>query len=84
MIQIAWFEVVLKGGLGAALILVPFSTLRLLGWHRDARRFWPRMAGLLLAGIAAGTAAPLLFPRRAAASDLQATSQSICSPQPVC
>ncbi len=62
MTQIAWFEVVLKGALGAALILVPFSTLRMLGLHRDTTRFWPRMAGLLLAGIAAGTAAPLLFP----------------------
>lgn len=62
MTQIAWFEVVLKGALGGALILFPFSFLRLLGLHKDATRFWPRMAGLLLAGIAAGTAAPLLIP----------------------
>jgi hypothetical protein len=62
MTQIAWFEVILKGGLGAALMLVPLSTLRLLGLHRDANRFWPRLAGLLMAGIAAGTAVPLLLP----------------------
>jgi len=62
MTQIAWFEVVLKGALGAALIIFPFSFLRLMGLHRDATRFWPRMAGLLLAGMAAGTAVPLLVP----------------------
>lgn len=62
MTQIAWFEVVLKGALAAALVLCPMTTLRLLGLHRDAVRFWPRLAGLLLAGIAAGTAIPLLLP----------------------
>lgn len=62
MTQIAWFEVVFKGALGTALVLFPFSMLRLLGLHREASRFWPRLAGLLLTGIAAGTAAPLIFP----------------------
>ena len=62
MTQIAWFEVILKGALGAALVLAPLSFLRLFGLHRDTSRFWPRLAGLLLLGIAAGTAAPLLIP----------------------
>lgn len=62
MIELAWFEVILKGALGAALALFPFSTLRLVGLHRDAQRFWPRFAGLLLVGIAAGTAIPLVLP----------------------
>lgn len=62
MTQIAWFEVVFKGALAGALVLCPLTTLRLLGLHRDTVRFWPRLAGLLLAGIAAGTAIPLILP----------------------
>lgn len=62
MTQLAWFEIVFKGALGGALILFPFTVLRMLGLHKDAQRFWPRLAGLLLAGIAAGSAIPLLLP----------------------
>lgn len=62
MTQLAWFEVVFKGVLGAALVLFPFTMLRLFGLHRDGQRFWPRLTGLLMAGMAAGTAIPLLLP----------------------
>lgn len=62
MTQLAWFEVIFKGTIAAALVLCPLTTLRVLGLHRDTVRFWPRLAGLLLAGIAAGTAIPLLIP----------------------
>lgn len=62
MEQLALFEVALTGALGLLLALLPMTTLRLLGLHRDAQRFWPRLAGFLLAGIAAGAALPMLTP----------------------
>lgn len=62
MIELAWCEVLFKGALGAALILLPLTTLRLFGLHRDTVRFWPRLTGLLLVGIALGTALPMLLP----------------------
>jgi len=63
MEQLIWFEVAFKGALGLVLIVIPNTTLRVLGLHRDAQRFWPRIAGCLLAGLAAGTLAGVLFPQ---------------------
>ena len=63
MEHLIWFEVAFKGVLGLALILIPYTTLGLLGLHRDAQRFWPRLACFMLAGIALGTLATLLFPQ---------------------
>ncbi len=63
MEQLIWFEVAFKGAAGLALIVLPNTTLRILGLHRDAQRFWPRIAGCVLAGIALGVLATLLTPQ---------------------
>ncbi len=45
MEQLIWFEVAFKGAAGLALIVLPNTTLRILGLHRDAQRFWPLWSG---------------------------------------
>jgi hypothetical protein len=62
MQHLLWIEVAFKGLAGLALILAPMSVLRLLGLHLPGQRYWPRMAGFLLFGIAAATAITLLVP----------------------
>lgn len=63
MEQLIWFEVAFKGALGLVLAILPLTTLRVLGLHRDSQRFWPRLVGCLLAGIAMGTALTMLTPQ---------------------
>ena len=62
MEQVLWFEAAMKGVIGIALVAAPMTVLRLFGLHRDNRRFWPRLVGFLLLGIAAGVLFGLLFP----------------------
>lgn len=60
MEQLIWFEIALKGGLGLLLALLPFSTLRVFGLDRPPTRFWPRLTGFVLLGIAIATLIPVL------------------------
>lgn len=62
MEPVLWFEVAMKGAIGIALVAAPLTVLRLFGLHRDGPRFWPRLVGFLLLGIAAGVLAGLLIP----------------------
>ncbi len=62
MQELLWFEAILKGAVGLLLIAMPLSLLKLLGLHRPEQRFWPRLAGFLLLGIAAGVVVTLLLP----------------------
>lgn len=48
-------EIVLKLSVGALLALFPRTLAQVLGLHRGAETFWPRLVGVLLVGIAAAT-----------------------------
>lgn len=62
MLQLLWIEVALKGAVALVLILAPMTFVRLLGLQRTEQRFWPRIAGFMLLGIAAGVLLTLLVP----------------------
>ena len=51
--QLLWLETLLKLAAGAALVLVPLTTIRVLGLPASATGFWPRLLGVLLIGVAA-------------------------------
>jgi hypothetical protein len=51
-------EALLAGATGLILLCCPQISARLLGWP-SASGFWPRIAGALLTGLAAGTAVDL-------------------------
>lgn len=53
MSQFLFIESLLKLALAIPLILVPLSTLKLLGLPHPPSGFWPRMTGGLLLGLAA-------------------------------
>lgn len=55
MHQLLWLETLLKLAGGAALVLAPLTTLKLLGLPASASGFWPRLLGALLLGIAGAT-----------------------------
>lgn len=55
MHQLLWLETLLKLAGGAALLLAPLTTIRILGLPTSATGFWPRVVGVLLIGIAAAT-----------------------------
>lgn len=55
MQQLLWLETLLKLSAGLLLLLLPLSTLRLLGLPRPDTGFWPRLCGALLLGIAAAS-----------------------------
>jgi hypothetical protein len=50
--QLLWIETLTKFVPGALLVLAPLATLRVLGLPRPDTGFWPRLAGVLLVGIA--------------------------------
>ena len=50
--QLFWFEVVLKFGVGAALLLTPIALARLFGLPHGNTGFWIRILGLTLVGLA--------------------------------
>lgn len=52
-------EALLEASTGLVLLICPQITARLLGWP-SASGFWPRVAGALLLGLAAGTTADLV------------------------
>jgi hypothetical protein len=51
--QLLWLESLLKLSIGAILLLVPLTAIRILGLPAAANGFWPRMLGVLLIGIGA-------------------------------
>jgi hypothetical protein len=50
--QLLWLEALLKIAGGAALLIVPKTTIRLLGLPRAETGFWPRLLGAILLGLA--------------------------------
>lgn len=50
--QLLFAETILKGSAGLLLILIPGLTIKALGLPQAASRFWPRMLGALLIGLA--------------------------------
>jgi hypothetical protein len=53
--QLLWLETLLKLAGGAALVLAPLTTIKVLGLPASASGFWPRLLGAALLGIAAAT-----------------------------
>ncbi len=52
MQQLLWLETLVKFFPGVMLALAPMTSLRVLGLPRPDSGFWPRICGILLAGIA--------------------------------
>lgn len=52
MSQILQFELILKGGAGLMLLLIPVTTARLLGFPYDRSGIWGRLLGAVMIGIA--------------------------------
>jgi hypothetical protein len=52
-------ELLISGGAGVLLLLIPGTTSRLLGWGLPSSQIWPRFAGALLMGLAVATGAQL-------------------------
>lgn len=50
--QLLWIEVLLKGGCGLALYLLPVRGVGLAGLGTGGNGFWPRILGSVLIGIA--------------------------------
>jgi hypothetical protein len=62
MQQLLWFEVILKAVAGITLVLVPLTAIRLVGMQRPETRFWPRLLGAVVLGIAVGVFITLAYP----------------------
>lgn len=60
--QILWFEIFSKAGFGLLLLIVPLTSLRVLGLDRPSTGMWPRFVGGWLVGIAASVFLALRFP----------------------
>jgi len=50
--QLLWLEIILKGGTGLALLLIPKAVTRVLGLPPFGSSFWPRALGSVLLGAA--------------------------------
>jgi hypothetical protein len=48
-------ELAVKGGVGLLLVLVPLTSIKLLGLPRSDTAFWPRLLGALLIALALAT-----------------------------
>ncbi len=55
MHQLLWLETLLKLASGALLLLMPLTTIKILGLPASASGFWPRVLGAVLVGIAGAT-----------------------------
>jgi hypothetical protein len=53
--QLLWIETLTKLTSGLVLLLIPSTASYLFGLVRSSSRFWPRMLGALLVGMAAAT-----------------------------
>ncbi len=62
MQQLLWAEVVVKGTVGLALLLVPLVLLTLAGIQKPESGFWPRVAGAFTSGIAASVWIGMQYP----------------------
>jgi hypothetical protein len=60
--QILWAEIIVKGILGAVLLIGPQAASVVFGMQRPATGFWPRLLGGVVLGIAAGVWIGLKFP----------------------
>lgn len=52
MQQLLWIETLLKFAAGVVLVVMPGSTIKLLGLPRTDNGFWPRLLGAVLIGLA--------------------------------
>jgi hypothetical protein len=50
--QLLWLEIILKGGTGLALLVMPKAVTRVLGLPPFGSPFWPRALGSVLLGAA--------------------------------
>lgn len=62
MLQLLWFEIILKAAAGLCLFLLPITVIRILGLPRPDTGFWPRLVGAILVGIAIGVFMTIRFP----------------------
>ena len=62
MQQILWAEIIIKGILGAVLLVAPLAASAVFGMQRPETGFWPRLVGGITLGIAAGIWIGLKFP----------------------
>lgn len=53
MLELLWFDVILKAIVGATLFLFPLTVARVLGLDRPTSSFWPRLTGAIVLGITA-------------------------------
>ena len=53
--QLLWIETLLKLTGGLVLMLLPLTTIRVLGLQRTDGGFWPRLLGAVLLGLAAAS-----------------------------
>ena len=53
MLHVFAIEVLLKLGVGLALVLIPLTTIKVLGLPRSETAFWPRLLGATLIGLSA-------------------------------
>ena len=54
--MVVWIDVAARLGLGGLLLIAPRSTIATLGLPKATETFWPRMFGILLLALAAGSA----------------------------
>jgi hypothetical protein len=54
--MVIWLDVAVRLVLGGLLVLAPRMTLTALGLPKSAETFWPRLLGIVLLALAAGTA----------------------------
>ena len=55
MQQFLWLETLLKLAGGLVLLIAPLTVIRVLGLPGTGSRFWPRLLGALLVGLAIAT-----------------------------
>jgi hypothetical protein len=55
VLQLLWIELVMKLAGGLLLVLVPLTTIAVLGLPRAETAFWPRQLGAALIGLSAAT-----------------------------
>ncbi len=63
MLQLLWFETILKAAFGLPLLLLPLTVIRILGLPRPDSGFWPRFVGAVCCGISIGVFVSIRFPQ---------------------
>lgn len=64
--QLVWIELLLKGGSGLALLIMPGVINRFLGLPRLESGYWPRLFGAMMVGVALAMLADVVLAGRGA------------------